>query len=165
MRVRSTFPPLTLPESVRGWQSSWFYCKDVPTPGQSTGLPPFSLERVRQPSSLIVTPEEKGEVSLLIDQVMKLVQDGVTGLDLLEVFLSRRIQPLQARDHPMWKYSGVDNTTQSHPEEVSEETVAQWLRSITGNKDNPRGSRRVRPFDAAHEPDKVRPLFPSDSLF
>ena len=53
--------------------------------------PPFNMERLRQPSSLIVTPEEKGEVSLLVDQVVNLVWEGVTGMDLLEVFLSRRI--------------------------------------------------------------------------
>ena len=49
------------------------------------------MERLRQPSSLIVTPEEKGEVSLLVDQVVNLVWEGVTGMDLLEVFLSRCI--------------------------------------------------------------------------
>ena len=43
MRSKSTFPAMILPDSVRGWQSTWFYCKDQPTPGQSTGLPPFSL--------------------------------------------------------------------------------------------------------------------------
>lgn len=59
MRGRSSFPPMTFPESVRGWQSTWFYCKDVPTPGQSTGLPPFSLERLRAPRSLTVEEHEK----------------------------------------------------------------------------------------------------------
>nr|XP_020172272.1 nucleolin-like [Aegilops tauschii subsp. strangulata] len=42
-----------------------------------------------------------------------------------------------------------------HPEEVTEETVAQWLQGTTGNKDNPRGSRRIPPLDAANEPDKI----------
>ena len=92
---------------------------------------------------------------MLMERVVQLVYDGVTGMDLLEVFLSRRIQPLQARDHPMWMYSGIDDTTWIHLEEVTEETVEQWLQGITGNKDNPRGSRRVPPFDDANEPDKV----------
>ena len=114
------------------------------------------MERLRQPSSLTVTPEEKGEVSILVDQVVNLVREGVTCMDLLEVFLSRRIQPLQARDHLMWMYSGPGDTARAHPEEVGEETVAQWLRSITGNKDNPRGSKRVLPFNADHEPEEIR---------
>src|SRR3954466_6122083 len=97
------------------------------------------MDRVRQPSSLIVTPEEKVEVNMLVDRVVQLVRDGVTGMDLLEVFLSRRIQPLQARDHPMWMYSGIEDNTRIHLEEVDEETVAQWLQGITSNKDNSGG--------------------------
>ena len=123
MRGKSTFPAMILPESVRGWQSTWFYCKDQPTPCQSTGLPPFSMARVEKPSALKVTPEEKEEVTVLVERVVQLVRDGMTGMYLLEVFLGRHIQPLQARDHPMWMYSGLEDTTWIHPEEVDEDTV------------------------------------------
>ena len=75
-------------------------------------------------------------------------------MDLLEVFLSQRIQPLQARDHSMWMYSGAGDTSRVHPKEVPAKTVAQWTRSITGNKDNPRGARRVDPFSNSNQPDK-----------
>ena len=155
MRNKSTFPAMILPDSVRGWQSTWFYCKDQPTLGQSTGLPPFSMARVEKPSSLRVIPEEKAQVKVLVERVVQLVRDGVTGMDLLEVFLSRRIQPLQARDHPLWMYSGLEDSTRIHPEDVSEDTVEKWLRGITGNKDNPRGSRRVIPFDHLRQPKQV----------
>lgn len=155
MRGKITFPAMILPESVRGWQSAWFYYKDQPTPGQSTGLPPFSMARVEKPSALKVTPAEKEEVKVLVERVVQLVRHGVTGMDLLEVFLRRHIQPLQARDHLMWMYSGIDDTTQIHPEEVDEDTVEQWLTGITGNKDNPRGSRRIPPLNNSYEPDKA----------
>ena len=147
---------MILPESVRGWQSTWFYCKDQLIPGQSTGIPPFSMARVEKPSALKVTPEEKVQVKVLVERVVQLVRDGVTGMDLLEVFLRRRIQPLQARDHPMWMYSGTDDTTRIHPEEVDEATLEGWLRGITGNKDNPRGSRKIPPLNNSYETDKVR---------
>ena len=146
---------MILPDSVRGWKSTWFYCKDQPTPGQSTGLPPFSLARVEKPSSLKVVPKEKVQVKVLVERVAQLVHDGVTRMDLLEVFLSRRIQPLQARDHPMWMYSGLEDSTQIHPEDVSEDTLEKWLKGITSNKDNPRGSRRAIPFDHSRQPEQV----------
>ena len=114
------------------------------------------MARVEKPSSLRVIPKEKAHVKVLVEWVVQLVHDGVTGMDLLEVFLSRRIQPLQARDHPMWMYSGLDDSTRIHPEDVSEDTVEKWLRGITGNKDNPRGSRRVVPFDHLCQPEQVR---------
>ncbi|XBI91918.1 hypothetical protein VPH35_029124 [Triticum aestivum] len=52
----------------------------------------------------------------------------------------------------MWLYLGPEDTTQVHPEEVTEEMVAQWLRSITGNKDNPRGAKRILPFHSENLP-------------
>ncbi|XBI07692.1 hypothetical protein VPH35_135554 [Triticum aestivum] len=39
----------------------------------------------------------------------------------------------------MWMYSGPEDTARTNPKEVDEDTVAQWPRSITGNKDNPGG--------------------------
>ena len=92
---------------------------------------------------------------MLVDRIVQLVYDGVTGMDLLEVFLSRRIQSLQACDHSMWMYSGANDTARVHPEEVTDEKVALWLKGITGNKDNPRGARIVDPFDTDNQPDKV----------
>ena len=55
----------------------------------------------------------------------------------------------------MWMYSGLEDTTRIHPEEVSEDILENWLRGITGNKDNPRGSRRVIPFDNSRQPGQV----------
>ena len=62
------------------------------------------MDRVNKPCSLKVVPKEKAQVKVLVEHVVQLIRDGVTGMDLLEVFLRRRIQPLQARDHPMWMY-------------------------------------------------------------
>ena len=59
----------------------------------------------------------------------------------------------------MWLYSGPDDTARVHPEEVPLDTVALWLKGITGNQDNPRGSRRVVPFGSDNPPDKVHSLF------
>ena len=102
---------------------------------------------MEKPAPLKVVPEEKVHVKVLVERVVQLVRNGVTGMDLLEVFLGRRIQPLQARDHPMWMYSRLEDSTWIHPEDVSEDTLEKWLMGITSNKDNPRGSRRVIPFD------------------
>ena len=113
------------------------------------------MDRVEKPSPLKVLLEEKEHVQVLVDRVVHLIRDGVTGMDLLEVFLQRRIQPLQARDHPMWMYSGLEDSTQIHPEEVDDDTLEKWLSGITGNKDHPRGARRVPPFDQSHAPEQV----------
>ena len=86
------------------------------------------MARVEKPSALKVTPGEKAEVKVLVERVVYLIHEGVTGMDLLEVCLRRRIQPLQARGHPMWMYSGIEDSTRVHPEEVDEDTVEKWLK-------------------------------------
>ena len=52
------------------------------------------MDRVSKPSPLKLIPEEKADVKMLMERVVQLVREGVTGMDLLEVFLRRRIQPL-----------------------------------------------------------------------
>ena len=41
---------------------------------------------MEKPSPLKVIPEEKAQVKVLVEQVVQLVRDGVTGMDLLESF-------------------------------------------------------------------------------
>ena len=94
-------------------------------------------------------------MKMLMEQVVQLIHDGVIGMDLLEVFLRRRIQPLQYWGHPMWLYSGTEETTWVHPEEVDDATLERWMTAITGNKDNPRGARKIPPLDQSYEADKV----------
>ncbi|XBI64938.1 hypothetical protein VPH35_044933 [Triticum aestivum] len=155
VRNKSTFPAMTFPESVRGWQSTWFYCQDQSTPGQSSGLPQFTMGRVNKPSSLKVIPEEKADVKMLMERVVQLVREGVTGMDLLEVFLRCRIQPLQFRSHCMWLYCGTEDVTRVNPETIDDATLERWMAAVTGNKDNPRGARRIPPLDCHSDPNKA----------
>ena len=39
----------------------------------------------------------------------------------------------------MWRYAGPNDPTRVHPKDVDEEIVEQWLRCITGARDNPQG--------------------------
>uniref|UniRef100_A0A8I6WCM6 Uncharacterized protein n=1 Tax=Hordeum vulgare subsp. vulgare TaxID=112509 RepID=A0A8I6WCM6_HORVV len=52
----------------------------------------------------------------------------------------------------MWHYAGPSDSTRSHPECVSGETVRAWVRDITGACDNPEGARRVKPFRPDNPP-------------
>uniref|UniRef100_A0A8I6XGR8 Uncharacterized protein n=1 Tax=Hordeum vulgare subsp. vulgare TaxID=112509 RepID=A0A8I6XGR8_HORVV len=52
----------------------------------------------------------------------------------------------------MWHYAGPSDSTRSHLEDVSGETVSVWVRGITGACDNPVGARRVKPFRAENPP-------------
>ncbi|KAE8790539.1 hypothetical protein D1007_35105 [Hordeum vulgare] len=151
-KSKSSYPALQLSESVRNWQSTWFYCQDVACPNATTGLPPFSLDRPAPPKQLALTKAEKIYIQPLVDALVDVVRRGVTGIDLLEVFLGRRIQPLQARYHAMWHYTGPEDSTRTNVECVTGETVASWVLNITGACENPRGARRVKAFRADNPP-------------
>ena len=83
--------------------------------------------------------EEKTEVGILVTALVGVVN---AGMDLLENFLIRRIQPLQARAHPMWQYEGPNLPTRVHPEELAEKDVGAKIKAITCFRDNPRSCCR-----------------------
>ena len=85
-------------------------------------------------------------VDILCSVLIGVVNAGVNGMDLLETFFSRRIQPLQARAHPMWLYEGPGDSTRVHPEDLTEKEVGAKIKAITYARDNPRGTRLVPAF-------------------
>ena len=52
-------------------------------------------------------------------------------MQLICTFLKQRIQPLQARVHGMWEYSGLQDPTRTSPEEISDEELEARVRQIT----------------------------------
>ena len=114
---------MSFPDSIKGWQGTWFYCRDVHSGPNQSGLPPYSTERVRAPESLLVAKEEKTEVGILATALVGVVND----MDLLETFLARWIQPLQARYYPMWMYEGPSDPTLVHPKELDEKDVVCFI--------------------------------------
>lgn len=114
-------------------------------------VPPFRLDRPAPPRQLALSKVQI-QIQPLVDALIAIVRKGVTRTDLLETFLGRHIQPLQARHHAMWHYAGPSNSTRSHPECVTGETVRAWVRGITGACDNPEGARRVKPFRTDNPP-------------
>ncbi|KAI4987068.1 hypothetical protein ZWY2020_019868 [Hordeum vulgare] len=109
-------------------------------------------DRPAPPKQLALTKAEKNDIQPLVEALVDVVRRGVTGIDLLEVFLGRRIQPLQACDHTMWHYTGPEDSTRTNVLGVTEEKVTSWVLQITGPCENPKGSRRVKPFCADHPP-------------
>ena len=64
----------------------------------------------------------------------------------------------------MWLYCGIEDTTRVHLEAVDDATLERWVIAITGNKDNPRGARRIPPLDCTYTPDMVWPFISNHNL-
>lgn len=62
---------------------------------------------------------------------METPQLKVTGIHLIAAFIQRRIQPLQARAHPMWAYQGVCDLTRISTVEFRLIEVCRRVRRLT----------------------------------
>ncbi|MBW8728243.1 MAG: hypothetical protein JF625_24255 [Inquilinus limosus] len=96
------FFSFSMSESVQYWRRKWFYIRDSVLPGQDFGLVPFD------PSQLIVKKRswknqildgEVAEIEALyrrVEELQLIPEKEVNGVDIIRVFLERRVQPLQA---------------------------------------------------------------------
>ena len=46
VRGGRSFPKMSFPDSIKGWQGTWFYCSDIPSAHNQPGLTQYSSERV-----------------------------------------------------------------------------------------------------------------------
>ena len=80
---------------------------------------------------------------------------GLDAMDLIALFVSWRIQPLQARARRMWEYTGIDDDTRYNNTAMSQKEFEQLMKIITSVNHGAQMSGRVRPLDAAHPPTMV----------
>jgi hypothetical protein len=152
-------------DSVQGWRLKWFYIRDSPT--AELQLPRFSdvLEaKPKQSWKNTLSPDEKPAVDRLFARFLRIKEaDGQTmiGTEVASVFLRRRVQPIMARAHPMWLYSGPRDETRINAAELSEKELLDEVRRLThfSQEDSiPLTSSHV-PFDVDHPPTEVISFF------
>jgi hypothetical protein len=107
IRRNRVFPDIAGHESVKGWTSSYFYCKDVPKAGHNVGWPAFVDGAAKPtPSWTEAAPHPLSpELIRLRRRIEKLMEKGLTGFDLVYCWFVNRIQPLQHHERLMHEYS------------------------------------------------------------
>ena len=60
---------------------------------------------------------------------------GVTGDHVVFSFVSRRIQPLQHRQHPSFRYQGLEDATRMLPEPIAHYDVIRRCSKVLDNFD------------------------------
>lgn len=144
--------------SVQNWRRRWFYLKGK----NSDDLPefnPHSLLSRRKSWNHELTQEELEETEPLMNQIAELrkVSSGpwINGLHLSCVFVMRRIQPLMVRDHPMWEYTGAEDTTRTKSSELSTDEFNTRIRAITHIDRDDSPTLAHLPFSSDNPPKKV----------
>ena len=123
-------------ESVSGWRRKWFYIRDDKLEGQEFGIPPPSYAPIMKKKSwnYTLSDAEEQEAGPLLQAIARLArQTGkeLAGTAVYSLFIGRRIQPLQHRSHPMWKYAGAKDSTRCSKEEISLKEVTDTARKLS----------------------------------
>jgi hypothetical protein len=130
---RSKEYPFIMPlDSAIGWRGSWFYMADKPAPSQARGLPPFKNVAAESRDSWTAVNDDSATpyVKLLARRIAKLSVDGLKGIDTINCWISRWIQPLQHRNSLMHEYTGANDGMRCSDQELDPKVVEKRIRSL-----------------------------------
>ena len=127
---------LKMLESVQGWRKKWFYIRDEKMAGKNFGLAPFVNAPVVKKKSwkYTSTEVEDKEADTLMNSLAVLLNSvgkELSGTSIYSLFIRRRVQPLQHRAQPMWKYSGPSDPTRCHADEYTSKEVEDIARRLS----------------------------------
>ncbi|KAM0844478.1 hypothetical protein ACQ4PT_057038 [Festuca glaucescens] len=127
----------------------WFYVRDQPIGDQEYRLAPFSTDEVQTKRTWKhdMIEAEVVEVDKLMAQVQEL-QEKVYGVQIITTFIKHRVQPLQARAHTLWLYSGPLDPTRVSKEDFSVRELEKSVKNVTRLKteDELPGEPSVAPY-------------------
>ena len=75
------------------------------------------------------------QVECLRRVIAQVKNKGVTGDHMVFSFVSRRIQPLQHRQHPSFRYEGIEDATRMSPEPMAHSDVIRRCCKVLDNFD------------------------------
>ena len=131
------FPVITLIQSVKRWQKSYFYVKNVAPQGDYVNLPAYvagpPAGRRPQWSYRARTLSPVGAAAVTRLRVM-IQSEGLTGSDLLAAFVVRRVLPLQGRPHLISQMSGQLDPSRMCTKEMPHDEVAHMVNYLANCK-------------------------------
>ena len=128
------FPTIALIKSVKMWQRSYFYVKNVAPEGDWVNLPAYEAGAPagRLPSwshrARTLSPAGAAAVTRLRVPTQS---EGLTGPDLLSAFVARRVLPLQGRPHMICQMSGHRDPSRMCTKEMPHEEVAYMVNYLS----------------------------------
>ncbi|KAK1619354.1 hypothetical protein QYE76_024871 [Lolium multiflorum] len=130
LRPDCVYPHTDWHESVRYWSGGFFYVKDRSDPAISKTLPKFKDGPASETPAWTKYPHisETPQLMRAVRRICKLTEDGLSGKDLTMSWFTKRIQPLQHRDHVMYQYTGCDDNMRASKDNLSGHTLDKRIR-------------------------------------
>ena len=156
------FPVIMLIQSVKLWQKSYFYVKNVAPQGDYVNLPAFvagpPARRRPQWSYRARTLSPAGAAAVARLRVM-IQLEGLTRSDLLAAFVVRRVLPLQGRPHLICQMSGQLDPSRMCTKEMPHAEVALMVNYLANCKLTDEWQFGKEPYSRANPPPTVRFLY------
>ncbi|KAK1697986.1 hypothetical protein QYE76_014683 [Lolium multiflorum] len=132
LRPGRFYPPTDRHESARYWSGGFFYLKDVSDPASERVLPPFENSPANENPTWTQCPHlsESPQLTRAVRRICKLTEEGLTGKDLTMSWFTKRIQPLQHRDHLMFQYTGRDDPMRACKDNLSADAIDKRFRLL-----------------------------------
>src|SRR6185295_3158310 len=98
-----------------------------------------------------------GQVKCLLDAIATSKNKGITGDHVVFSFVSHRIQPLQHRKHPVFRYEGTKDPTRLSPEAMAHsEAIRRCCKVLNNFERSLKLPALPALFWAANPPEKTR---------
>ncbi|KAM0898916.1 hypothetical protein ACQ4PT_021631 [Festuca glaucescens] len=145
------------PDSVQGWRKKWLYIQEEYIGNQEYRIAPFdgAAGILRRRSwDAEATAEEKTKTEALMKRIHQLQNTRgkeLSGVQITAHFLRIRVQPLQARQNPLWLYAGekdIDRMSKNLSVKDLERLIRRF--SSLSKKHEVPNSCRVEPYSGSH---------------
>ncbi|KAK1573103.1 hypothetical protein QYE76_008314 [Lolium multiflorum] len=132
LRPGRTYPHTDRHESVRYWSGNFFYLKDVSDPASSKVLPDFKDGPPSETPAWTQCPHlsESPQLTREVRRIHKLMDEGLSGKDLTMSWFTKRIQPLQHRDHLLFQYTGREDNMRASKDNLFADALDKRLRVL-----------------------------------
>ena len=152
------FLAIPLIKSVKMWQRSYFYVKNVAADGDWVNLPPFEAGapagRLPSWSHRVKTLTSAGAAA--VAQLRVLTQsEGLVGADLLAAFVARRVLPLQGRPHMICQMSRRRDPSRMCTKDMPHEEVTYMVNYLANCKLSEEWQFGKEPYSRANPPPTV----------
>ncbi|KAK1630199.1 hypothetical protein QYE76_004514 [Lolium multiflorum] len=156
------------PDSIQGWRKRWLYVHEESSNPVENNIAPFDGEAKilrRRSWDAEATEAEKMATEALMTRIHELQNTRgkeLSGIEITAYFLRIRVQPLQARKNPLWKYVGekdIDRLSKDLPLKDFEKLIRRI--SSLSKKDPIPSSCRITPYSGANPLPEDHPVLAS----
>ncbi|KAK1648413.1 hypothetical protein QYE76_066218 [Lolium multiflorum] len=145
------------PDSVQGWRKRWLYVHEESSNPVEDNIAPFDggakILRCRSWDAEATEAEKLATEALMtrIHELQNTRGKELSGIQIIAYFLRIRVQPLQTRKNPIWRYTGeedVDRLSKDLPLKDFEKLIRRI--SSLSKKDSIPSSCRITPYSGAN---------------